>query len=120
MVYDEMGGQYEARYNWLNVKYWTPENKSNEFPRPLAGRQTPLNFPSVCYQDGSFVKLKTVTLGYTIPERILSKIAMHKLRIYATGQNLFMHKNCWSIDPEGLGFNVPSVKTYIVGISASF
>ncbi|MCE5345557.1 MAG: TonB-dependent receptor [Bacteroidales bacterium] len=119
-VYDEMGGQYEARYNWLNVNYWTPENKSNEFPRPLAGRQTPLNFGTVCYQDGSFVKLKYVTLGYTIPERILSKIDMHKLRIYATAQNPYMHKNCWSIDPEGLGFNVPSVKTFIVGLSASF
>lgn len=119
-VYDDMGAQYEARYNWLNVNYWTPENHSNAFPRPVAGRQTPLNFASVCYQDGSFVKLKTVTLGYSLPKEILSKLDINKLRVYFTAQNPYMYKKTWSIDPEGLGFNVPSVKTYLVGISVSF
>ena len=119
-VYDDMGAQYEARYNWLNVNYWTPENHSNDFPRPVAGRQTPLNFASVCYQDGSFVKLKTVTLGYSLPKEILSKLDITKLRVYFTAQNPYMYKKTWSIDPEGLGFNVPSVKTYLVGISVSF
>lgn len=119
-VYDDMGAQYEARYNWLNVNYWTPENHSNTFPRPVAGRQTPLNFASVCYQDGSFVKLKTVTLGYSLPKEILSRLDITKLRVYFTAQNPYMYKKCWSIDPEGLGFNVPSVKTFMVGISVSF
>ncbi len=120
MVYDDMGAQYEARYNWLKVDYWTPQNHSNAFPRPVAGRQTPLNFASVCYQDGSFVKLKTVTLGYSLPKNILSKLSVNKLRIYVTAQNPYMSKKCWSIDPEGLGFNVPSVQTYMAGISVSF
>lgn len=121
MVYDTMNGQYEGRYNWLNVNYWTPENHSNEFPRPVAGRQTPLNFSSVCYRDGSFVRLKTVTLGYTVPKNIISKINMNRLRIYVTAQNPYLYTKFWGVDPEGAtGLSVPSVKTFMFGISTSF
>jgi hypothetical protein len=60
-----------------------------------------------------------VTLGYSLPKTILSKLNMNKLRVYVTAQNPYMYKKCWSIDPEGLGFNVPSVKAFMVGISAS-
>ena len=120
MVYDDMGAEFEGRWNWLDVDYWTPANQSNTFPRPVAGRQVPLYIHSVAYQDGSFVKLKTLTLGYSIPESILSKINLNKLRLYVTAQNPYMYKKAWSIDPEGLGFNVPSVKTFMFGISTSF
>lgn len=121
MVYDTMNGQYEGRFNWLDVNYWTPENHSNEFPRPLAGRQTPLNFSSVCYRDGSFVKLKTITLGYTFPKSMISGMNMSKLRLYITAQNPYMHTKFWGVDPEGAtGISLPSVKTFMFGISTTF
>jgi len=121
MIYDTMNGQYEGRYNWLKVNYWTPENQSNEFPRPVAGRQTPLNFSSIGYQDGSFIKLKTITLGYTFPKSVISALHLSKLRLYMTAQNPYMYTKYWGIDPEGsIGMTYPSAKTFMFGISTSF
>ncbi|HTN36585.1 MAG TPA: TonB-dependent receptor [Arachidicoccus sp.] len=120
MVYDDMSMMYEGRYNWLDVNYWTPENQSNSFPRIVAGRQVPLNSAAISYQDGTFVKLKTVTLGYSLSQKLLTKLSLSKLRIYGTVQNPYMNKKVWSIDPEGLGFSGPSVKTFMFGLSASF
>lgn len=120
MIYDEMSMMYEGRFNWLDLDYWTPENKSNKYPRMVAGRQLPLNSASISYQDGTFVKLKTVSLGYSFPEKVLSNLSLSKLRVYGTVQNPYMNKKTWSIDPEGLGFSGPSVKTFMFGISASF
>ncbi len=120
MHYDNMLSNHEARYSGIDVNYWTKENKSNEWPRPLAGRQEALNYTTLLYQDGSFVKLKTVTLGYTLPSQLLSKIDVSKLRVYVTAQNPWLYKNCWSIDPESIGLTVPTVKTFMAGVSLSF
>ncbi|HAZ03388.1 MAG: hypothetical protein A2W90_00015 [Bacteroidetes bacterium GWF2_42_66] len=120
MHYDVMLANHEARYSGIDVNYWTPENHSNSWPRPLAGRQEALNYTTLCYQDGSFIKLKTVTLGYTLPKSVLSDIDVSRLRIYITAQNPWIYKKCWSIDPESLGLTVPTVKTFMAGISVSF
>lgn len=121
MVYNTMNVQYEGRYNWLNVDYWTPTNPSNSWPRPVDGRMTPLNYQTLFYQDGSFWKIKTITLGYTLPQKILSKIKMTKLRVYVTAQNPYMNTPFIGIDPEGAtGLSMPSVKTFLIGLSASF
>jgi TonB-linked SusC/RagA family outer membrane protein len=120
MHYDVMLANHEARYSGIDVDYWTPLNHSNSWPRPLAGRQEALNYTTLCYQDGSFIKLKTVSLGYSLPNKISSKMDISKVRVYITAQNPYMYKNCWSIDPESPGLSVPSVKTFIGGISVSF
>jgi hypothetical protein len=64
--------------------------------------------------------LKTVTLGYTIPENLLSRLDIKKLRFYVTAQNPYLYKRCWSVDPESPGLSVPSVKTFMGGLSLSF
>jgi len=120
MHYDVMIANHEARYRGIDVDYWTPLNHSNSWPRPLAGRQEALNYTTLCYQDGSFIKLKTVTLGYTVPESVLSKLDIRKLRFYVTAQNPYMYKKCWSQDPESPGLTVPSVKTFMGGLSVTF
>ncbi len=120
MHYDVMISNHEARYRGIDVDFWTPLNHSNTWPRPLAGRQEALNYTTLCYQDGSFIKLKAVTLGYTVPSRIISKLDMKKLRIYATAQNPWLYKKCWSVDPESIGLNVPTVKTFMAGLSVTF
>lgn len=51
-------------------------------------------------QDGSFAKLKTLTLGYTFPSSILNTLGFEQVRIYATGQNLFFITNYDGVDPE--------------------
>ncbi len=51
-------------------------------------------------EDGSFLRLSTLTLGYTLPKSISDKIKMKKLRIYASGYNLWLWTNYTGFDPE--------------------
>ncbi len=51
-------------------------------------------------EDGSFLRLSTVTLGYTLPEEISKKLKMKKLRVYASGNNVFLITNYTGFDPE--------------------
>ena len=51
-------------------------------------------------EDGSFLKLKTVTLGYTLPESISKKLKASKIRVYVTAQNLFVITGYSGVDPE--------------------
>jgi TonB-linked SusC/RagA family outer membrane protein len=81
-------------------------------------------------QDGSYFRLKSLTLGYTFAAAVLEKIKVSSLRIYLTGQNLFTHKNIPVYDPENFsgdmtdasrrGVNAnpyPTAKVYSFGIN---
>ncbi|TNJ46024.1 TonB-dependent receptor [Tamlana fucoidanivorans] len=79
-------------------------------------------------EDGSFLRLKTVSLGYSMPKKVLEKIKLQKLRLYITGQNLITWTNYSGYDPEvstrgngltsGVDFGAyPRSKTYVLGIS---
>ena len=50
--------------------------------------------------DGSFVKLRNVTLGYNLPEAVTSKLGLSKLRVYVAGQNLWFAAKYDTFDPE--------------------
>jgi TonB-linked SusC/RagA family outer membrane protein len=71
--------------------YWTPSNPSNDYP--AANSSKPLinyvGYRSLSFIDGSYFKLKTVTLGYTLPKSLTSKVKVDKLRVYFTANNLF-------------------------------
>ena len=70
----ETGGSFFAGYNWfltgrnnqLKVDYWTPSNPTNKFPQPDA-LATPQYNSTLSYVDGSFIKCRTINLGYNIP-----------------------------------------------------
>ncbi len=84
-------------------------------------------------QDGSFAKLKTITVGYTLPKSVLRAIKLSNLRVYVTGQNLFVFTKYTGVDPEigqssagntldvGIdrGFN-PQPKIVLLGLQAKF
>ena len=83
-------------------------------------------------EDGSFIRLKTLTFGYTLPKDVLSKIGVSKLRIYAQGTNLLTFTNYGGLDPEvssqsnnqnTAGYDwatVPQPKTFQIGASVTF
>ncbi len=83
-------------------------------------------------EDGSFLRLATVTLGYTLPEAISKKLKMSKMRIYASGYNLFLLTNYSGFDPEvstrrrtpltpGVDYSAyPRSKSYVVGLNVNF
>jgi TonB-linked SusC/RagA family outer membrane protein len=76
---------------------WTPTNPSNSVPRP--GNLSNLAPSTRFVQDGSYTRLKNITLGYTIPSSIL-KNKISKLRVYVSGQNLITLTKYEGLDPE--------------------
>jgi TonB-linked SusC/RagA family outer membrane protein len=82
--------------------YWTEDRPSNRYARALANDDNTLNsVPSdVWVENGSFIKLKNVTIGYTIPNSVLSKYAISKVRLYVSSQNLAFITKYTGLDPE--------------------
>ena len=68
-------------------------------------------------EDGSYIKLKTVTIGYTLPENVLSKCGLRNLRVFVQSQNLFTITSYTGADPEGLGYSYPLPRTFTLGLS---
>lgn len=77
---------------------WTTDNASNKVPSAKGYIRNDVY--SRFIEDGSFLRLKNLTLGYTLPERWMRKIYVSKLRIYAMAQNLFCLTNYSGYDPE--------------------
>ncbi len=82
-------------------------------------------------EDGSFLRLNNVTLGYSLPEKLISKIGLSKFRVFATGRNLAIWTNYSGYDPEvnsssnpftpGLDrSSFPRARSYTFGINATF
>ena len=57
-------------------------------------------FSDWAVEDGSFLRLQSATIGYTIPEKVTQKVHIKKLRVYATGTNLFLLTGYSGYDPE--------------------
>ena len=68
-------------------------------------------------ENGSFIKLKTLTVGYTLPQSVLEKIHLRNLRVYLQSQNLFTITSYTGADPEGLGYPYPIPRTFTLGLS---
>ncbi|WP_052346330.1 SusC/RagA family TonB-linked outer membrane protein [Hymenobacter swuensis] len=112
---------------------WTPTNTDTSIPRAVFG--DPNNngrFSSRWIEDGSYVRLKNLTLGYTLPASLINKARFSGLRVYVSGQNLLTWTDYSGYDPEvsadpfsatssGRDFGVyPQARTYTVGLNASF
>ncbi len=123
----------EAR-SYLNMfksyeKRWTPDNPSNELYR--VGGQGPLVYSSRVIEDGSYLRLKTVALGYTVPAPILKRAHIQTLRVYASAQNLLTWTNYKGLDPEvstrpsaltpGFDWSAyPKARTITLGLDLTF
>ena len=73
-------------------------------------------------RDGSYLRLKSVEMGYTFPRKIIDKLRMSNLRIYASGLNLatFSKFKEWDIEMGGNGFNYPIQAVYNIGLNIGF
>ncbi|WP_460977700.1 TonB-dependent receptor [Spirosoma knui] len=110
---------------------WTPTNPSNEIPRAnSAGGSRVLS--SFQVEDGSYLRFKNISLGYTIPKTLLTRLAMTSARLYVTAQNWFTITKYTGYDPEvnrygssslsqGLDYGAyPAAKTILVGLNLKF
>ncbi len=121
MVYNDMNLRMEGRWNSLKVDYWTPTNPSTTYPRPSADWENPPYVNILYYEKASYVRLRYLTLGYSLPQKLREKIACQKFRIYGTIQNPFLWTDFKGLDPEGAaGYNTPSVTTFLLGLNIAF
>ncbi len=108
---------------------WSGEGSSNSFPR-LTTNDTNKNFtnPSDFYlEDGDYLRFKTIQFGYTLPQEVLNKVGISKIRLYVTGENLFTFTKYTGFDPE-IGGNVfgidrgyyPQARSGMLGINLQF
>jgi len=112
-----------GRENGALVNYWTPENASNDFPHPRTSSSfTALPYSStLAYVDGSFVKIRNITLGYNLPKPFLNKYGISGMRFYVTGKNLFTFSKIDDYDVErGGALNDPMTKLVVAGVNVDF
>lgn len=114
--------------------HWTPTNPSNTYARALANDDNTLNnVPSSAWiENGSYLRLKNLTVGYTLPGALSSRFSLSKLRLYVSTQNLFTITKYSGLDPEiGIqGGNAtqngvdngtyPSSRFYTFGLNVTF
>ena len=140
-------GQNNRPYSFLpafNLDRWSEENPDQNayFPRyrgytALSGTRELAVRQTRYLQDASYIRLKNLTIGYTLPASVLSRWKISSLRVFLTGQNLWtyspMYKITKNFDPEviegsdpeinaggGDGFSYPMQKTYTLGVNVGF
>jgi TonB-dependent starch-binding outer membrane protein SusC len=112
-------------------KSWTPERTNTNVPIATNVSNFSTNTQSCSYyiEDGSFLRLKSLQIGYTIPESITSKVNIGSLRVYVQGVNLFTVTKYTGLDPEIGGDdrakgvdagNYPLVKQFLFGLNVNF
>ena len=106
--------------------HWTPTNRNAFYPRPKAyvaegGKEVSLT-QTRWLQNAAYVRMKNVTLGYTIPAKLSDRVGINSLRFYVSGENLFEITKLFKyLDPENLvGNGYPFQRTYSVGVSLNF
>ncbi len=104
---------------------WTPENKGASFPRlEAASNKNNYLYSDFWIRDASYLRLKNIQLGYTLPETMMAKAGIQSLRLYLGATNVFTITDVESgLDPEtydGRPSYYPPVATYSFGIQANF
>lgn len=114
----------QARYNNLNVDYWTIDNPTNAYPRPNKNQESISYGSTLRYVDGGYIKLRNITFGYNLPKSFTEKLKVSNLRFYVTAQNPLVWSNYKLFDPERAGNitsgEMPSYRLFLGGVNLTF
>ena len=131
----------------VKVDYWTPENTNAKYPKPggITSGDNPKYGSTLGYFDASYLKIRTITLGYNFNQEWIKNAGISRLRLYCTFQNPFVMFSPYydesGMDPETnsygdenaavpysqnlrrlltIGTNTPSTRNYLIGINLTF
>ena len=125
-VYTEGGLYSNGNSSTRVLGRWTGPGTSTDVPRAIAGDPNQnLRVSSYFLEDGSYLRLKTLTLGYNLPKALSQRVAAQTLRVYVTGQNLVTLTKYTGFDPElggrGIDFGVyPQSRVFLAGVNIGF
>jgi len=99
----------QSRVNQVKVDYWTDTNPTNGFPAPDASNAVAFFGSTLGYYDGSFIKCRSINLGYTFSSQLIRKIGAKSARFYVNATNPFiiyspLVRDNLAVDPEGNGY----------------
>jgi len=110
-----------GRYNNLDVDYWTPDNPDGAYPRPNQNQEFPIYGQTLSFFSGDFIKVRSVTLGYDLPQSLVQQINAESLRLYLKANQPFIFspyvQNHKGIDPEYPELSTPSTRTFRFGVN---
>jgi hypothetical protein len=111
------------------LDYWTPDNRDAYFPRnySLGGENYGINRTTQTKYllNGAYLRIKNITLGYTLPKQLLSRIGIDRLRIYVAGENVLDFNDY----PDGIntelanksqGATYPYMRSFSAGVNLTF
>jgi TonB-linked SusC/RagA family outer membrane protein len=139
---------FSGRRNQVNLPYWTPTATDNPFPEPNQNYFNDFvpNAQSLAYLSGTFIKVRSIDLGYALPASIVQKLRMTNARVYVQVQNPLIwspesfYKKNKAVDPEALSYSTrfngstnnnggvsfdygvtyPVTRSFIVGLNLGF
>jgi TonB-dependent starch-binding outer membrane protein SusC len=128
---DRLGSGKQGFREVEALNRWTGPGTSNDVPRAIYGSGHNLQNSSRFLEDASYIRLRSVTLGYSLPQPVLEKLHMARLRVYVQGDNLGLLTRYSGIDPEVSknydarymsddNMNLPQPRTISFGINAGF
>lgn len=111
----------DVRRNTIKKNWWTPENPTNEWIINHLNAEWMSGIQGAIYEDASFIRFKDVSLSYTIPQDMLDKLKIDRLRLYATGRNLGTITKWRGLDPELAGQRqTPLQRELVFGLTLDF
>jgi hypothetical protein len=135
-----------GRNNNVDVDYWTPDNTGARYPAPggLIANDNPKYASTLAYFDAGYLKIRALTLGYSLSKDLLQNSGIDKLRLYFTAQNPFVmfsdYNDASGMDPETnsfgnenaavntlyrprfltIGTNTPTTRNFVFGVNLTF
>jgi hypothetical protein len=109
--------------------YWTPENQGARYPQPNMNSSQDTyqsnGTSSLNYFDGSYIKVRNITLGYTLPKKLVKQVRIQNARVYATVNNPFIwakdsYLKDYDLEKGGDDDNAPLTKQFVFGINVTF
>ncbi len=127
----EHGGERTTGYTATQLRRWQQPGDQTDVPRMASRNYNTALRPSRLVEDGSFLRLKNLSLGYTLPKSVIGKLALSRLRVYVAAQNLLTFTGYSGLDPEvsadaselvgGIDFaTMPQPRVLMGGINLSF
>ena len=121
------GSQMSMNQSTRSLNYWKNPGDTGVFPKLVAGNSSnSYAMPSTRWlQDGSYIRLKDITISYNLPEKWVKAIMLKGVKVYASALNLYTLHDVDFWDPErgldGMGYGVyPMTKSFVGGVEVSF